>query len=282
MQVRRLKQKQLPLTNDGRLSLFPVGCGSAFSKVLYQNNILIVKGNSHVMIDCGTRTPQALSEIGRPVSDIKTWLVTHSHADHIGGLEEVMLMGRYVARTKPEIVITEEYEETLWNMSLRGGGEFNEVHDGKGLVFADFWDTIRPQPLKGYPRDTREVVIGDLNLKLVRTRHFPQQAPSWQKAAYSIGVILDDRIFFTGDTQFDADLLESYDSRFNFEYIFHDVQFFTGGIHASLDQLATLPASLKSRIILTHYGDAWKKHVKRIKREGFIGFARQGSIYSFD
>ena len=282
MQVRRLKQKQLPLTNDGRLSLFPVGCGSAFSKVLYQNNILIVKGNSHVMIDCGTRTPQALSEIGRPVSDIQTWLVTHSHADHIGGLEEVMLMGRYVARTKPEIVITEEYEETLWYMSLRGGGEFNEVHDGRGLAFADFWNTIRPQPLDGYPRDTREVVIGDLNLKLVRTRHFPQQAPDWQESAYSVGIVLDDRILFTGDTQFDADLLESYDSRFNFEYIFHDVQFFTGGIHASLDELAALPSGLKRRMILMHYGDAWKRHVKRIRREGFIGFARQGSTYTFD
>ena len=159
MKVRRLKQKQIPLMNEGKLSLFPVGCGSAFSKVLYQNNWLVVKGDTHVMIDCGTRTPQALSQLGRPVTDIGTWLITHSHADHVGGLEEVMLMGRYVARSKPEIIITPEYEETLWNMSLRGGGEFNEVHDGKGLDFGDFWTTIRPQPVEGYPRDTREIVI---------------------------------------------------------------------------------------------------------------------------
>lgn len=282
MKVHRLKQKQLPLTNDGELSLFAVGCGSAFSKVLYQNNWLVVKGNTHVMIDCGTRTPQALSELGRPVSEISTWLITHSHADHVGGLEEVMLMGRYVVRSKPRIMVTPEYQKTLWNMSLRGGGEFNEVHNGKGLVFTDFWDAIRPQPLKGYPRDTREVVIGDLNLKLVRTRHFPQQAPGWQKSAYSVGVILDDRVLFTGDTQFDADLLESYDDRFKFEVIFHDVQFFTGGIHASLDELASLPASLKNRMVLMHYGDAWKKHAKRVRQEGFIGFARQGSFYTFD
>jgi len=156
------------------------------------------------------------------------------------------------------------------------------VHDGKGLDFGDFWTPIRPQPVDGYPRDTREVVIGDLNIKLVRTRHFPEQAPNWQEAAYSVGLILDDRIFFTGDTRFDTDLLESYDSRFNFEYIFHDTQFFTGGIHASLDELSTLPASLKSRMILMHYGDAWKKHVKRVRQEGFIGFARQRSTYTFD
>lgn len=282
MKVRRLKQKPLPLTNAGQLSLFTVGCGAAFSKVLYQNNVLIVKGNTHVMIDCGTRTPQALSELGQPVSHIGTWLITHSHADHIGGLEEVMLIGRYLVQSKPGVIITPEYEETLWNMSLRGGGEFNEVHDGTGLVFSDFCNAIRPQPLEGYPRDTREVVVGDLNLKLVRTRHFPQQAPSWKESAYSVGVILDDRVFFTGDTQFDAELLQSYDARFNFEVIFHDVQFFTGGIHAGLDELVTLPATLKSRMILMHYGDAWKKQVKRVKQEGFAGFARQGSFYTFD
>jgi ribonuclease BN (tRNA processing enzyme) len=282
MKIRRPKQSKLPLTNAGQLSLFTVGCGSAFSKALYQNNVLIVKGNTHVMIDCGTRTPQALSALGRPVSDISTWLITHSHADHVGGLEEVMLMGRYVARSKPTVIITEEYEEMLWNMSLRGGGEFNEVHDGTGLGFSDFWNTIRPKPLEGYPRDTREVVMGDLNIKLVRTRHFPQQAPTWQESAYSIGVILDDRIFFTGDTQFDPELLQSYDERFHFEVIFHDVQFFTGGIHTGLDELATLPPEIKNRIILMHYGDTWKKQVKRVKQESFVGFARQGSFYTFD
>lgn len=281
MKVRRLKQKQLPLTNSGGLSMFAVGCGGAFSKVLYQNNFLVVKGDQHVMIDCGTRTPQALADLGRPVTDLGTWLITHSHADHIGGLEEVMLMGRYVAGSRPDIIITEEYEKHLWGMSLRGGNEFNEVHSGTGLSFGDFWNPIRPVELPGYPRDTREVTIGDLNLKLVRTRHFPQQAATWREASYSVGVILDDRIFFTGDTQFDADLLQTYDELFNFELVFHDTQFFTGGIHAGIDELATLPGSLKSRMLLMHYGDGWKKHVRRVAKDGFLGFVRQGRIYDF-
>jgi ribonuclease BN (tRNA processing enzyme) len=259
-----------------------VGCGSAFSKQLYQNNWLIVKGDRHVMVDCGTRTPQALDEHGHPVTDISTWLITHSHADHVGGLEEVMLMGRYVARKKPTVIITREYERILWNHSLRGGSEFSEVHNGKGLQFSDYWETLRPEPLKGYPRDTREISLGNLNIKLVRTRHYPEQATSWKESTYSVGLILDDRIFFSGDTQFDPELLKSYDARFSFEYIFHDVQFFTGGVHAGLDELVTLPAEIKKRMVLMHYGDAWRDYRRRVKSEGFLAFARQGVFYTFD
>ena len=38
------KPARLDLTNDGELSLFFVGCGSAFAKTLNQTNLLIVKG----------------------------------------------------------------------------------------------------------------------------------------------------------------------------------------------------------------------------------------------
>lgn len=282
MKIRAPRAKHLPLTNNGTLSLLPVGCGGAFSKELYQNNLLIVKGDDHCMVDCGTRTPEALAQLGRPVTDIDTWLVTHSHADHIGGLEEVMLMGRYVARRKPTVIITAEYEKVLWNFSLKGGSEFNEVHDGAGLRFTDFWNVQRPAWLPGYPRETFQTSVGSIDIKAVRTRHYPQQANDWTECAYSIGLILDDRILFTGDTQFDPELLTSYDALFDFEYIFHDVQFFTGGIHAGLDELSTLPESLKNRMILMHYPDTYREQQTRVKREGFLGFARQGAFYTFD
>ncbi len=282
MTVRVPRAKKLPLSNSGALSLFPVGCGSAFSKKLYQNNFLIVKGDDHCMVDCGTRTPEALFRLGRPVTEIDNWLITHSHADHIGGLEEVMLMNRYVARRKPTAIIGAAYQEVLWNASLKGGNEPNEVHDGVGLQFGDFWRIRRPTWLSGYPRETTHIVLGSIDIKTVRTRHYPEQASDWTDSAYSIGLILDDRILFTGDTQFDLDLLTGYDELFGFEFIFHDVQFMKGGIHASLDELCTLPASLKSRILLMHYPDSADDHRSRVKAEGFAGFVRQGAFYVFD
>lgn len=281
MKIKPFRGKRLPLSNDGTLELFPVGCGSAFAKTIYQNNYLVIKGDTHLMIDCGTRAPEALSKLGHPVTDISTWLITHSHADHIGGLEEVMLVNRYFARKKPDVVITEEYQDVLWNGSLRGGNEPNERHDGHGLGFRDYWNVIRPVPVPDQPRDTRSVDLGPLNVKLIRTKHFPEQSVGWEDSAYSVGLIFDDRILFTGDTRFDPELLQAYDELYGFEVIFHDVQFFTGGVHASLDEISTLPADMKRRMVLTHYPESWSEQAKRVHQEGFLGFARQWSFYRF-
>jgi len=114
------------LTNDGELSLFFIGVGSAFSKNLNQTNALIVKGDDHLLIDCGTRCSQSLHEYGIPITGVQNFLITHSHADHIGGLEEVHLHGRYVQNKKPNMVIAPEYEQLLWSQSLRGGSEMSE------------------------------------------------------------------------------------------------------------------------------------------------------------
>ncbi len=282
MTIRPAGEDGLLLQNDGQLSLFLVGTGSAFSKRLNQNNFTIIKGSEHVQVDCGTKFPQALFDLGLSVTDIKTWLITHSHADHIGGLEEVMLLGRYVAKQRPEIIITEQYQDILWNFSLKGGASFNERHNSNGLGFEDFWEILRPEVVAGYPRDTYEIDIRGINIKLFRTKHYPDSAESWEDSAYSVGLIIDDRIMFTCDTRFDRALLRDYDKRFGFEYIFHDVQFFPGGVHASLDELSGLPKSLKKRMILVHYSDNFEAKTDEVKKAGFFGFGKQGHFYDFD
>ncbi|MGC8766060.1 MAG: MBL fold metallo-hydrolase, partial [Brevinematia bacterium] len=95
MEILEFKDKKLSLKNDGYLSLFFIGVGSAFTKKHYQTNLLIIKGDKHLLIDCRTKCPQGLYNIGLSVTDIENYLITHSHADHIGGLEEVGLINRY-------------------------------------------------------------------------------------------------------------------------------------------------------------------------------------------
>ncbi|TVR87982.1 MAG: MBL fold metallo-hydrolase, partial [Spirochaetaceae bacterium] len=162
MKKRKPKNNRIELNNDGKLSLFTVGCGSAFAKTLSQNNVLLIKGNTHLLVDCGTKTPGVLFHHAIPITDITNFIITHSHADHIGGLEEAMLMSRYVARKKPNIVITPEYQKLLWNQSLRGGCEQNERHDGTTLNFEDFWHPLRPTAVKNSTTITHEIQLGDL------------------------------------------------------------------------------------------------------------------------
>ena len=196
MKIVTLEQKKLSLVNDGELELFFIGTGSAFTKRQYQTNLLVIKGRDHLLVDCGTKCPQALSELGLPVTEIKNFLITHSHADHIGGLEEVSLMGRYFTKEKPNMVITETYQHILWDMSMRGGCEYNEEDAGDVLHFKDFWDIIRPQWLPDYNRETYGVKVGDIDIKIMRTKHIPDSSYDWQSSFWSCGLIIDDRVFF--------------------------------------------------------------------------------------
>lgn len=278
---KRALRGNLSLSNEGQLSLFPVGSGSAFTKKLYQNNLLVIKGNTHLLIDCGTRAPEAFFRLGLPITEIKNFLITHSHADHIGGLEEVILMGRYVSRQKPAIVITKEYQKILWNESMRGGAALNEVHDGKALDFEDYWSVHTPKPLKGFSRDTHQIQFDNLKITLFRTKHFPDNAKGWKDSAYSVGCIIDDRILFTGDTRYDPELLAEFTERFPIEVIFHDVQFFPGGVHAPFDDLKNLPAAIKAKTLLMHYPDTWQSHEQKVHDAGFAGFLEQHYFYDF-
>ena len=220
MKISSRRNSRVKLTNRGDLTLYFIGTGSAFAKTLNQNNLIVVKGKDHLLVDCGTRCSQSLHNVGLALSKIRNYLITHSHADHIAGLEEAQLSGRYIVRQKPTMIINKTSEKILWEQSLRGGSEKSEVKD---LTFRDFWSINRPKKLKGFPRETWEANIGSINVKMPRTMHFPGSANSWRDCAWSCAVIIDDKVLYTSDTRFDQDLLESFDKKMKLEAIFHDI-----------------------------------------------------------
>lgn len=272
-------QKSIEFTNDGNLSFFFVGTGSAFSKKNFQTNVLIIKGADHILIDCGSLCPYAFATYNSSLASVRNVLITHSHSDHIGGLEEMALTGRYISRTRPKMVITDYYKKILWNQSLKGGCSYGEYSDGSYMKFEDYFEQIKPRLLCKIPRPLYETEIGAINLRIFRTKHIPDNACSWRKSFYSEGILVDDRILFTGDTRFDKDLLDWMCGTYGIEYIFHDCQFYTGGVHASYDELGTLPEDMKKRMFLCHYGDNYEKF--DAVKDGFAGFAQRGVYYDF-
>ena len=142
----------LSLQNDGALEVFFLGVGSLFSTRHFQTNFLLIKGNDHVLIDFGNTGPTALRSTTRlEPSAIEVVLPSHSHDDHIGGLGHLALYNRYVGipfeqRPQLRLVATEEYATILWERSLRGNLEWNEVSpEGRPLTLADFFDIHHPQ-----------------------------------------------------------------------------------------------------------------------------------------
>jgi ribonuclease BN (tRNA processing enzyme) len=86
----------------------------------------------------------------------------------------------------------------------------------------------------------------------------------------------NDRVFISGDTQFDHPLIDLYADQS--EVMFHDVQFFPGAVHAPLADLKTLPPAIQAKMYLMHYADNWQEQ----DIDGFAGWAQQGVSYIFD
>lgn len=277
-----IKSFKKPLNNSGELELFFIGVGSAMAKKHNQTNFLLIKGKTHVMVDFGQTGPMALlNTAGLTEVDIDVVLPTHSHADHVGGIESLALTNRYVGqrfmeKSKTKMIIDENYQRILWDYTLRGGLEWNEL-DGMAhkLQFTDYFDVIRPTWKTFSPRETFEVDIGDIHIELFRTNHIPEQSNKWEASFISYGIMVDDRVFISCDTQFDRELIETYKEA---EVMFHDVQFFPGAVHAPLEDLKTLPADIKAKMHLMHYADNYDQQ----DISGFAGWTQQGVSYTFE
>jgi ribonuclease BN (tRNA processing enzyme) len=284
--------KTLKLETDGHLRIAFLGVGSAFSIRNFQNNFFIIKGKTSILVDCGTKASLRLHNLGLSVLDVKAVLPSHSHADHVGSIEELALKSRYVAPLilggkrgdhRPDCIITHEYEPILWNETLRGGLAYSEEINLGGaageMQFGHYFASVYPRLADGYQRPTYVLDYGGIELKIMRTQHIPEGKASWRDSYWSTGLVVDDRVFLSGDTVFDEELVMEYGGD-GVEAIFHDVQSFPGGVHAAYEQLATLPAHITAKTYLVHMDD--NCYDFNPKDDGFADFTCDATEVYYD
>lgn len=275
--------EKLSLKNDGKLELFFIGVGSAFAKAHNQTNFLIVKGDHHILVDCGETGPSAIFRVaGIDTTDINVIFPTHSHPDHANGIATLGLANRYIGipfckAPKMKMIIAEEYQRILWTHTLQGALEWNEeaAVSGKKMQMGDYFEIIRPSWKLFQPREVFEVNYGPIHLEIFRTCHIPETSCSWEASFISYGVFIDGRVFVSGDTKYDPDLIKMYQ---NAEVMFHDVQFFPGAVHAPLTDLRGEKAEIKAKMHFIHYADNYGKQ----DISGFGGWTIQGARYIFE
>lgn len=228
-----------------------LGTGSAFAKRYFNNNALLEGEGCRFMLDCGITGPAALHRAGLSFGDLDGLLISHIHADHVGGVEEYAFQMKFVHRRKPLLFVPEPLIATLWENTLKGG---LQQEDSPSLE--SYFELV---PLE----EGRETELGrGISAEIIRTRHMPGKA--------SFSFVFNRRFFYSADMVFDRALLEELDQR-GIGLIFHDCQLHPPGqVHAALEELLTLPERLQEKIRLMHYGDDMEQFIGRTGRMTFV------------
>ncbi|MHA0858221.1 MBL fold metallo-hydrolase [Paenibacillus sp. CMAA1364] len=215
-----------------------LGTGSAFAKKYYNNNALFYDDQFTLLVDCGHTAPHALHQLNKSFDDINAVLITHIHADHVGGLEELAFKMKYLYNRKMILYIASDLVEPLWENSLKGGCyQQGEIHS-----LEDLFDVRTLQPLQAYR------ISDNITVELMPTKHIPGKA--------SFSIYMNNSLFYSADMTFDPTLLQSLVQERGCTTILHECQLQgVGEVHTTLQELLTLPNEIQQMIYLMHYGD---------------------------
>lgn len=235
------------------LKLQMLGTGGAFAKSFYNNNALIFDENFTLLIDCGVTAPMALHRLGQSFESVDAVLITHIHADHVGGLEELAFIMKLKYNRKIPLYIADALVTPLWENTL-SGGLYQEGH------ITSLYDVFDVRPLQ--PGTAVDISPG-IRAELLKTRHIPG------KDSYSI--YFNDRIFYSGDMIFDPELLNQLVDKRGCEVILHECQLEGhGAVHTTLEELLSLPDHIRGQIYLMHYGDEMRSYEGRTDTMQFL------------
>lgn len=241
------------------IELQMLGTGNAFAKNYHNNNALIHVGDYTLMVDCGITAPLALHQLGKTVNKIDAILVTHIHGDHVGGLEELGFQMKFIYNRKPVLYIASTLVRPLWEHTLSGGMTQEGIERIEDVF--DVRPIVAEQPI---------TLTEGLDIELIQTPHIDG------KNSYSF--LLNETIFYSGDMKFQPHLLEHLVYERGVQTILHDCQLHPPGIvHATLDELLSLPEQVRSTILLMHYNDDKDDFVGKTKEMTFL---EQHKIYT--
>jgi ribonuclease BN (tRNA processing enzyme) len=280
----------ISLTNGGTLEVYCLGAGSMVSSTHGTTSYLVVKGDDHILIDCGPTTPYALHQMGVRLNDVHVTHITHVHTDHVAGFPKMLVHNRYIHgatnNKKMSLLVNPVWANILWERTLSGDLATHDFAD-PSQSNPTLWYDIVPSMEQSSDGRVEVYKVGGIRMETFRTAHAPASTIGWQNCAWSTGVLIDDKVWISGDTRFDPELISLYVPRA--EVFFHDTASGKSPLHASLDELSrSLRLSVRSRMIPIHYGDEWVKDrmpsseaLELVKKKGFLGLAYTGMKVEF-
>lgn len=256
-----------------------LGTGNAWTKppLNYHTNAFIEVDGRRFLIDCGFLCPLALARVGLNFDAIEATFISHLHGDHVMGLEEVCFQSYFCHHKRVSLWLPAHLFSSysgipgadIWDNCLRASLETYDLcfEPPKLLTFSDYADV--ELLFEGQSYD----FVG-VEMALTRVEHAPNRP--------CFGLFIGRRVVFTSDSAFSRERIERWLSD-GAEVIFHDVSFChkCGAIHASFNELATLPREMAERVILMHYSDEIRDEDRKRAVDLGFRFADVSSDYVF-
>jgi phosphoribosyl 1,2-cyclic phosphodiesterase len=209
-----------------------LGVGSAQAVQLGSSGAVLERdGDPLLLIDCGPET--LTTYLGAYASLPRAIFITHTHMDHVGGLERLFYKSYFdpVSRGKLRLYV---HAAIVPYLQAR-------VADYPGVLAeggANFWDAFQLVPV------TRGFWHDGFWFGVFPTRH---HAPMT-----SFGIALAGAFVWTGDTRPIPEMLAQYAA--HGELVAHDCGLVGNPSHSGVDELEReYPAELRSRLVVYHY-----------------------------
>lgn len=255
---------QAPQSSDNAstLTLTLLGIGGAFDAdqgVANTNALLQIKSGGNVvkryLIDCGHTCGHQLHHMGLTYADIDGVFITHTHGDHIDGLEVAGYKNFFLHKHRCTLFSTPPVLERVWDsLAPKMAALQTAPHVMTLASLGTYFDL---HPLGNVDGGTVVLCEGRLRIDFIPVRHVASM-PSYALLLSFGEDTSQPTIRWSGDATFDADspMFDNL-SKERGDLIFHDctfIPFYNATVHTHFTELATLPEHVRRHTVLVHHG----------------------------
>ena len=246
--------------------LIPLGVGEAFTARHYTSCLALGVDEEWLLIDCPHPLRKMLHEGSRAagipldLDRISAVAVSHLHADHCCGLEDLGFYSVIALGRRARLLMHPDVSSRVWTGLLAAGMEFSQRDPATPpdqQKLDDFFELTHLD-------ERAPISVGPFSIECRRTVHgVPTTALRIRAGGRMFG--------FSADTAYDPTLIHWLEPC---DLIVHEAT--TAGhpgIHTPYEKLAELPAELRARMRLTHLPDDFDADSSAIE------VLRQGQCY---